>query len=68
MRLPWSKRIEEAEAQALGAAMDHAQSVERRMQSEKTREEAVEVTEVLWKELRRNGWTEMLQQSMRGGK
>ncbi|MGV8875510.1 MAG: DUF7620 family protein [Rhodococcus sp. (in: high G+C Gram-positive bacteria)] len=66
MRWPWSKRIEDAEAQALGAAMDHAQSIQRRMKTEENRAEAVEVTRELRKELRRNGWTDMLQQAWGG--
>ncbi|OZC62157.1 hypothetical protein CH267_01030 [Rhodococcus sp. 06-621-2] len=66
MRWPWTARLEDAQAQAKEAAEVHAHSVERRIKSEHERAEAVEVTDVLWKELRRNGWTEMLQQAWGG--
>ena len=73
MRWPWSSAVEEAQReaddarkQALGAAESHAHSVQRRIESEHVKEEAVEVTTVLWEDLRRNGWTEMLRQAWGG--
>lgn len=73
MRWPWSNAVEEAQReaddarkQALGAAESHAHSVQRRIESEHVKEEAVEVTTVLWEDLRRNGWTEMLRQAWGG--
>ncbi|MGR6028950.1 DUF7620 family protein [Rhodococcus erythropolis] len=73
MRWPWSSAVEEAQReaddarkQAIGAAESHAHSVQRRIESEHVKEEAVEVTTVLWEDLRRNGWTEMLRQAWGG--
>ncbi|ORI13416.1 hypothetical protein BJI47_22490 [Rhodococcus sp. 1168] len=68
MRWPWSKDIEDAQAEAKTAAEDHAHSVKRRIESEAQSSEAVEVSNVLWQELQRNGWTEMLQQAWGGGR
>lgn len=77
MRWPWSNAVEEAQReaqreadearkQAIGSAEGHAHSVQRRIDSEQVKEEAVEVTTVLWEDLRRNGWTELLRQAWGG--
>lgn len=77
MRWPWSNAVEEARReaqreadearkQAIGAAESHAHSMQRRIDSEHEKDEAVEVTTVLWEDLRRNGWTELLRQAWGG--
>lgn len=68
MRWPWSKDIEAARAQAREAAEEHAHSVVRRLETEHEHSEAVQVTDVLWAELSRNGWTEMLRQAWGGAR
>lgn len=65
-KLPWSREVAEAKSEAVRAREEHAYSVKQRLESERERHEAVDVANVLWDELRRNGWTEMLQQAWGG--
>lgn len=66
MRWPWSREVDAARAQALAASEGHAQAVQQRMATEQQNVEALEVTELLRDQLRRNGWTELLRQSWGG--
>lgn len=63
IRWPWAREVDAARVGAREALESHAHSEKRRIDTETIREEALEVTEMQWKELRRNGWTEMLQQA-----
>lgn len=68
VRWPWSKEVAAARQEARQALESHAHSEQRRIDTETIREEALEVTKVQWEELRRNGWTEMLQQAWGGSR
>lgn len=65
-KAPWVKEVAVAKSQAEKAREEHAYSVKKRLESEVESNEAVDVANVLWEELRRNGWTEMLQQAWGG--
>lgn len=66
MRWPWSKEVDAARAEAKSALESHAHSVKRSLDTEDVSREALQVTAVQWEELRRNGWTEMLQRAWGG--
>ncbi|WP_054246374.1 DUF7620 family protein [Rhodococcus opacus] len=68
MRWPWSKALDDAHAEARAAAEEHAYSVQRRIDTERASRKASGVAKVLRAELERNGYTDLLQQAMGGGR
>lgn len=68
MRWPWSKELDKARSEARGAAEEHAYSTQHRIEAEQEKRAATRVTRQLRHELDRNGWTELLQESMGGAR
>lgn len=66
MRWPWSTQVDAAREEAKHALEGQAHSERRRRESEEIGREAVQVTNVQWAELHRNGWTELLQEAWGG--
>ncbi len=67
-RWPWAKEVAAARQEARQALESCAHSEKRRIDTDSIRKEALEVAQEQWDELRRNGWTELLQQAWGGSR
>ncbi|KLN67609.1 hypothetical protein ABM90_31205 [Rhodococcus erythropolis] len=68
MRWPWSKALDAARTEAKEAAELHAYSTQERMNTEIVAAEAMASAERQENEVRTNGWTRLLQESMGGSR
>ncbi|MFC9555586.1 hypothetical protein ACFTWF_32645 [Rhodococcus sp. NPDC056960] len=68
MRWPWSRDVAAAQAEARAAVEEHAYAMKRRIETERKSTTESRVAKVVRAELERNGYTDLLQQAMGGGR